>query len=92
MVMVVPDSSRDMSIHTPCSHDQFIIKGSWKLRDLQQCFRNSDAKSPDPEKCEHVGPMVTTSHEGDTTKDELGDLRWLMISKNAQRSPMPKEH
>ena len=62
------------------------------LRDYQQRFRNSDEKSTDPEGCEHDGPKVTTSHEGNTTKDELGDLQWLMISKNAQRSHMPKEH
>ena len=44
-------------------------------------IRNSDVKSPDPEGCEHDGPKVTTSHGGNTTKDELGDLLWLMISK-----------
>ena len=32
------------------------------LRDYQQRFRNSDEKSPDPEGCEHDGPIVTTSH------------------------------
>ena len=61
------------------------------LRDYQQRFRNSDEKSPDLEECEHDGPKVTIPHEGNTTKDELGDLRWLMISKNSQRSHMPKE-
>lgn len=43
-------------------------------------IRNSDVKSPNTEGCEHDGPLVTTSHEGDTTMDEIGDLRWLMIS------------
>ena len=56
------------------------------LKRQQQCFRNSDEKSPNPEECEHDGPIVTTPHEGKTTQDELGDLRWLMISKKAQRS------
>ena len=37
-------------------------------------IRNSDVKSPDLEGCEHDGPKVTTSHEGDTAMDELGDL------------------
>lgn len=54
-------------------------------------IRNSDVKSPDPEGCEHDGSKVTIPHEGDTTKDELGDLRWLMISMKAQRSHIPKE-
>ena len=54
-------------------------------------IRNSDVKSPDLEGCEHDGPKVTTSHEGNTTKDELGDLLWLMISKEAQRSHITKE-
>ena len=54
------------------------------LRDYLQRFRNSDekvswsttlkSKSPDLEGCEHDGPKVTTSHEGDTAMDELGDL------------------
>ena len=44
-------------------------------------IRNSNVKSPDPDGCEHDGPKVTTSHEGDTTMDELGNLLWLMISK-----------
>lgn len=48
-------------------------------------------KSPNLEECEHDGPIVTTPHEGKTTKDELGDLRWLMISMKAQRSHIPKE-
>ena len=61
------------------------------LRDYQQRFRNSDEKSPNIEGCEHDGPKVTTSHEGDTTKDELGDLLWLMISKKAQISLTSKE-
>ncbi|GJV29200.1 RNA-directed DNA polymerase, eukaryota, reverse transcriptase zinc-binding domain protein [Tanacetum coccineum] len=30
-------------------------------------FRNSDACYHDPEKCEHAGPKVTTSHGGNTT-------------------------
>ena len=61
------------------------------MKDQQQCFRNSDAKFHDPERCEHDGSKVTIPREGDTTKDELGDLRWLMISKKAQRSHIPKE-
>ena len=56
-------------------------------------IRNSEVKSPDPEGCEHDGPKVTTSHEGNMTKDELGDLLWLMISKKlkdhtSQRNPI----
>ena len=62
------------------------------MRDLQQHFRNSDAKSPDPVRCEHAGPIVTTPHEGATIMDELRDLRWVMISKNAQRSHTSTEH
>lgn len=54
-------------------------------------IRNSDVMSPDPEGCEHDGPNVTTSHEGDTTVDELRDLLWLMTSKKAQRSHITKE-
>ncbi|GJZ23253.1 gag-pol polyprotein [Tanacetum coccineum] len=30
-------------------------------------FRSSDEYNHDPEKCEHVGPKVTTSHEGNNT-------------------------
>jgi hypothetical protein len=51
------------------------------LRDYQQRFRNSVEKSPNIDGCEHDGPKVTTSHEGNTTKDELGDLLWLIISE-----------
>ncbi|GKE71547.1 hypothetical protein Tco_1529619 [Tanacetum coccineum] len=35
--------------------------------DLQHSFRNSDACYHDPEKYEHAGPKVTTSHGGITT-------------------------
>ena len=46
------------------------------MRDSHLCFRNSDtnsdAKSPEYEECEHDGPKVTTStHVGNTTKDEI---------------------
>ena len=51
------------------------------MRDYQQRLRNSDEKSPNTKGCEYDGPNVTTSHEGNTTMDELGDLLWLMISK-----------
>ena len=61
------------------------------MRDSQLCFRNSDAKSPEYEECEHDGPKVTSTHVGDTTQDDHGDLRWLMISNKAQRSHTSKE-
>ena len=41
------------------------------MRDSKLCFRNSDAKSPEYEECEHDGPKVTSTHVGDTTKDDL---------------------
>ncbi|GJT46618.1 reverse transcriptase domain-containing protein [Tanacetum coccineum] len=34
----------------------------------QSSFRNSDEYNHDPKKCEHAGPKVTTSHEGNNTK------------------------
>ncbi|GKA37770.1 hypothetical protein Tco_0724335, partial [Tanacetum coccineum] len=44
------------------------------------------------ERCEHVGPKVTTSHGGNTSQQGLlRDLLWLMISKKAQRSHKSKE-
>ncbi|GKB78499.1 hypothetical protein Tco_0945394 [Tanacetum coccineum] len=49
----------------PCQGDSsefYLITGN-----LQYCFRNSDACYHDPEKCEHAGPKVTTSHGGNTT-------------------------
>ncbi|GJT43453.1 putative ribonuclease H-like domain-containing protein [Tanacetum coccineum] len=55
-------------------------------------FRNSDACYHDPEKCEHAGLKVTTSHGGNTSlQGSLRDLLWLMISKKAQRSHKSKE-
>ncbi|GJV11104.1 hypothetical protein Tco_1352645 [Tanacetum coccineum] len=59
---------------------------------LQHSFRNSDKFYHDPEECEHAGPKVTTSHEGNTPQQGgLRDLKWMMISKNAQRSHKSKE-
>ncbi|GKC48951.1 hypothetical protein Tco_1071696, partial [Tanacetum coccineum] len=49
----------------PCQGDSskfYLITGN-----LQHSFRNSDACYHDPEKCEHAGPKVTTSHGGNTT-------------------------
>ena len=48
----------------------FIQKIIYMMRDSQLCFRNSDAKSPAYEECEHDGPNVTTTHDGDPTKDD----------------------
>ncbi|GKC11577.1 hypothetical protein Tco_1008359, partial [Tanacetum coccineum] len=57
-----------------------------------QRFRNSDACYHVPERCEHAGPKVTTSH-GDNTSQQglLRDLLWLMTSKKVQRSYKSKE-
>ena len=43
----------------------------YMMRDSQLCFRNSDAKSPEYEECEHDGPKVTATHVSDTTKDDI---------------------
>ncbi|GJT98450.1 hypothetical protein Tco_1093968 [Tanacetum coccineum] len=49
----------------PCQGDSspfYLITGRNSRR-----FRNSDEYNHDPEKCEHVGPKVTTSHGGNNT-------------------------
>ncbi|GJZ03689.1 hypothetical protein Tco_0536964 [Tanacetum coccineum] len=53
----------------PCQGDSskfYLITGRIP-DDLQHSFRNSNACYHDPEKCEHAGPKVTTSHGGITT-------------------------
>ncbi|GKA85904.1 zinc finger, CCHC-type containing protein, partial [Tanacetum coccineum] len=62
------------------------------LKDTQHSFRNSDAFYHDPEKCEHAGSKVTTSHGGNTSQQGCSrDLLWLMILNKAQRSHKSKE-
>ena len=96
MALMAPVSSWIGSIHTSCSHILHTINEDERLATtnverLPTSFpqlwwkslliHNSKVKSPDLEGCEHDGPYVTTSHEGNNTMDELGDLFWLMISK-----------
>ncbi|GJX29608.1 hypothetical protein Tco_0237687 [Tanacetum coccineum] len=53
----------------PCQGDSsefYLITGRIP-DDLQHSFRNSNACYHDPEKCEHAGLKVTTSHGGITT-------------------------
>ena len=49
----------------------FIHKIIYMMRDSQLCFRNSDAKSLEYEECEHDVPKVTSTHVGDTIKDDI---------------------
>ncbi|GJS95419.1 hypothetical protein Tco_0802387 [Tanacetum coccineum] len=53
----------------PCQGDssEFYLIAGRIPDDLQHSFRNSNACYHDPEKCEHAGPKVTTSHGGITT-------------------------
>ncbi|GJW40671.1 hypothetical protein Tco_0066516 [Tanacetum coccineum] len=58
-------------VHTSYSYS----KPSMILKDLQHSFHNSDACYHDPERCEHAGPKVTTSHGRKYShhKDDLRD-------------------
>ncbi|GJY70418.1 hypothetical protein Tco_0474121 [Tanacetum coccineum] len=52
----------------PCQGDSsefYLITG---ILDGSSCFCNSDACYYDPEKCEHSGPKVITSQEGNTSQ------------------------
>ncbi|GKC20487.1 hypothetical protein Tco_1022637, partial [Tanacetum coccineum] len=54
----------------PCQGDSsevYLITGRIP-DDLQHSFRNSDACYHVPERCEHAGPKVTTSHGGNTSQ------------------------
>ncbi|GJW62264.1 hypothetical protein Tco_0111599 [Tanacetum coccineum] len=53
------------------------------MKDLQHSFRNSDEYYHDPEKCEHAGPKVTTSQEGNTPQQ--GGLRDLLASLEMEK-------
>ncbi|GJZ12047.1 hypothetical protein Tco_0546806 [Tanacetum coccineum] len=59
----------------PCQGDSsefYLITG---ILDGSSCFCNSDACYYDPEKCEHSGPKVITSQEGNTSQSRcLRDL------------------
>ena len=112
MALMAPVSSWIGSIHTSCSHIPHTInederRATTNVERLPTTFpqlwwkslliHNSNVISSDPEGCEHDGPKVTTSHEGDTTMDELGDLLWLMISKKLKdhtslRNPKSQVH
>ncbi|GJZ69094.1 hypothetical protein Tco_0632644 [Tanacetum coccineum] len=54
------------------------------MKDLQHSFRNSDEYYHDSEKCEHAGPKVTTSQEGNTPQQ--GGLRDLLTETNLEES------
>ena len=49
----------------------FIQEIIYMMRDSQLCFRNSDAKSPEYEECEHDGPKSLQHMSGDTMKDDI---------------------
>ncbi|GJR00059.1 hypothetical protein Tco_0523043, partial [Tanacetum coccineum] len=70
----------------------YEFKHDYTSLSLLEHFRNSDEYNHDPEKCEHVGLKVTTSHEGNNTTRMI--WRFTMaddLKEMLQRSHKSKE-
>nr|GEZ26282.1 hypothetical protein [Tanacetum cinerariifolium] len=66
ILTVAAAGQRDVNsqLHAHTLHS--LSRTRWQLKDLQNSFRNSDVCCYVQEKCEHAGPNVTTSQDGNS--------------------------